>query len=310
MFLTYLLLITLLAFQQPNVPPDEIEKRDGTKLVGTLVSWNRAEMVFRTPDGETHRLSSAEITRLSLGSESIKATSAKLPEPSPPSAQAAEPKGPAKIWKGAIDASYAGNRGTTDSDSLVLEFQSERRTKNHRLTLHSRYFYAIKDGSLAANEVFGGVRFDRFFSRKFFVFGSTDFESNEVDKLDLRGVLATGFGYQILASEKRHFSINGGGGYTRENFSDGPHKDYLSGVFNQEYGQQLFGRSELEQKFRYLQDLQESARFKLRLDLALRTKLNSFLSFRVGLADAYDNRPQANVKRNGLIFKTGLGVTF
>jgi putative salt-induced outer membrane protein YdiY len=303
-------LLTLLAVQQHNVPPDEIVKRDGTRLVGVLVSWNRAEVVFRASDGETHRLSPEEIARMSLGGESVKATAAKLPEPSPLPTQAVEKKSPPKIWKGAIDASYAGNRGTTDSDSLVLEFQSERRTEKHRIKLHSRYFYAIKDGSLAANAVSGGARFDRFFSSRSFVFGSGDFESSEVDKIDLRSIYTAGVGYEILASDARHLSVSGGGGYTRESFSGGTSKDFLSGVFNQEYRQRLFGGSELEQRFRYLQDLQEAARFKLRLDLSLRTKLNDFLSFRIGLTDSYDNRPQPNVKRNELLFKTGLGFTF
>lgn len=310
MSLTHALIMAVLIVQQNNVVPDEITTRDGTKLSGTLVSWNRTEVVVRTADGQIHRLAPEAVDRMSLGGESVNATTARLPEPPPPPPPAPEPPPREKIWKGTADASYAGHRGTTDSDSLVLEFNSERKTDRHRLQLHSRYFYAIRDSALAGNELLGGARLDRFFSPKFFVFGSADFEFDEVEKIDLRHTYASGFGYDVLVSDARRLSLSGGGGYTRENFSDGARKNSLSGLFNQEFQQKLLGRSQLEQTFRALQDLGETARFRLRLEVGLRTKLNDLLSFRVGVADAYDNRPRPNVRKNELSFTTGLGFTF
>jgi len=58
------------------------------------------------------------------------------------------------------------------------------------------------------------------------------------------------------------------------------------------------------------QDLTEAERYKLRFDVALRTKLIDFLSFRVGLRDAYDNSPPVGANKNELIFLTGLGLGF
>jgi putative salt-induced outer membrane protein YdiY len=284
-------------------------KRDGTTLVGRLVSWKRTEVVFRAASGETHRLVPDEIARMSLGSESINTTTAALPEPAPPPPPQ-EPKPPEKIWKGAVDAGYAANRGTNKSDNLILAFEGERKTVRHRLKLSSRYFYTIKDGSLAGNELLAGARLDRFLSPRSFVFGSGDFEFDEVEKIDLRSIYAVGFGHDVRSSEAMRLSISGGAGYTRESYSDGTRKQYASGLFAQEFQKQVFRTSIVEQKFRYLQDLQETDRFKLRLDLGLRLKLNQFLCFRAGLANAFDNRPLAKVKKNDLTFTTGLGFTF
>jgi putative salt-induced outer membrane protein YdiY len=306
MLLARTVFFIVLAVQQNNLSSDEVVKRDGTTLTGTLVSWNRAEIVFRTPDGQTHRLGPDQVARLSLGTGSIQATAATLPAPPP----APPPKRPEKTWKGAIDAGYAGNRGTTDSDSMVLDFQSERKTERFRLKLHSRYFYAIKNADLANNQVLGGGRLDRFFSPRVFVFGSGDFEFNEVEKIDLRSTYGAGFGYDVLTSEARRLSVSGGGGYTYENFSDGATRDSGSGLFTQEYRQRLWTGSELEQRFRLLQDLAQTARYRLRLDVGVRTKLSAYLGFRVGVSDAYDNRPRPNVRKNELSFTTGLGFTF
>jgi hypothetical protein len=75
-------------------------------------------------------------------------------------------------------------------------------------------------------------------------------------------------------------------------------------------GEEEYEKRRHQRRSQHLQDLEETARFRLRLDVGLRTKLNDFLSFRVGLSDTYDNRPRPNVKKNEVSFTTGLGFVF
>lgn len=308
--LLFFICLLLLCPQDRGAHADELILSDGTVLVGTIISWDREQVIIRTQDDRQHRVSAKNILHMSLTATSIQAVSARLPAPLPPSTSRGDDRRPEKVWKGTLDFSYAGNRGTSDSDSLVLDFKGERKTTLYRLQLNARYFYAVKNSELAGNQVLASGRLDRFFSPRSFVFGSVDFTFDEVEKIDSRITYAGGFGYQFVSTEDRQLSINGGGGYTLENFSDGTRRDTASAVFNQEYQQKLFARSRFEQQFYYLQDLQNLPRFKFRLNLGLRTQLNSFLSMRLGIVDSFDHRPQRNVKRNNVSFTTGLGVTF
>ena len=294
------LLLALLPVIYPAAPGDELVTRDGRHFIGSLLSWNREAVVFLTKQGETLYFAPGEVARLTLGKASVEAVAGRLPQPTRP-----EP-----LWKGTTDASYSGKRGTRDSDSLVLDFEAERRTRNHRLQIGSRYFYSTREMLLTGNQFRGNVRLDRFVSLNLFLFGSADFETNQVEKVDLRATVATGFGLDLWKSDDRHLSLSGGAGFTRENFTDGTERSSASGLFTQELGYQVFGRTELEQKLRYLQDLTAGARFKLRLESGLRFHLNQSLSLRIGLVDAYDHHPPAQARRNELTFLTGLGLAF
>ena len=48
MSLTPALITAFLIVQQSHASPDEIMKPDGPALSGTLISWDRTEVVFRT----------------------------------------------------------------------------------------------------------------------------------------------------------------------------------------------------------------------------------------------------------------------
>ncbi|GBC77418.1 hypothetical protein HRbin08_00896 [bacterium HR08] len=307
------LCLMLIFASQETTAMDEIVLSDGARLVGTLISWNRERIVFRTADGATREVAPSGVLRLSLGRNSIAAMGAQLPaegKTPPLDSSPTTTRSDERSWRGAFDVSYAGHRGTTDSDSLVLDVRAQRQREPWRLRLRSRYFRALKDRSLAGNEWLGGGRLDRFFSPRLFVFASGDFEFDEVERVNLRSIYAVGFGADLLASESRALSISGGGGYTRESFRDGTRRESLSGVFRQEFRQKLSPQSQLEQQLHFLQDLREAARFKLRFESALRFRVSELFTVRFGISNAYDHRPQPGVRRNEVTFTTGVGVTF
>jgi putative salt-induced outer membrane protein YdiY len=310
----YIVCVVLLFASQEVAAADEIVLSDGTRLAGTLLSWTREGIVFRATDGAVRTLVPREIVRLSMGSKSIEAVTARLSAPDERTRPADVPPATStshrEVWRGAFDVSYAGHRGTADSDSLVLDLRAERHREPWRLRLRSRYFRALKNRALAGNEWLWGGRLDRFFSPRLFIFASGDFEFDEIEKVDLRSVYAVGFGSDLLVSEAHTLSISGGTGYTREDFRDGRRREFLSGVFRQEFRRRLSSRSHWEQQFHFLQDLRDAPRFKLRIESAIRVRVSELLTIRFGISDAYDHRPQPGVQRNEVTFTTGLGLVF
>ncbi len=310
----YIVCVVLLFASQHVAAADEIVLSDGACLVGTLMSWTREGIVFRTTDGAVRTLAPREIVRLSMGSKSIEAVTARLSVSDERARHVDVPPAPRpsqrEVWRGAFDVNYAGHRGTADSDSLILDLRAERHREPWRLRLRSRYFRALKNRALSGNEWLWGGRVDRFFSPRLFVFASGDFEFDEIEKVDLRSVYAVGFGSDLLVSEARTLSISGGTGYTRESFRNGTRRESFSGVFRQEFRHRLSSRSHWEQQFHFLQDLRDAPRFKLRIESAVRVRVSELLTVRFGISDAYDHRPQPGVQRNEVTFTTGLGIIF
>ena len=299
---TLLLLFLMQGVSPSPAPVDELVKKDGTRLVGELVSWNREGVEFKTSEGDTLVLSMEEISRLNLGETSIGTVAGMLPKPEPP-------RTPVQ-WTGNADAAFTGKSGTADTGTLALNLMAERKTKRYRLDLRSGYLYSESDGVLSSDQFVVGARLERFQTDEFFLYGSGSFETNEIELIDARAIFGVGVGYQLLDSERSRFWVSGGPGYTLEDHTDGTEFRHASAQAEQHFKYQLTQNLEVEQNFGYLQDLTEAERYKLRFDATLRTKLIHFLSFRVSVRNAYDNSPPEGANKNELIFLTGLGLDF
>ena len=149
-----LLLVLVQEVAQSPAPVDELVGKDGTRLVGELVSWNREAVEFKTSAGESLVLSMEEISRLNLGETTIGTVAGMLPEPEPPT--------PPVQWTGNADAAFTGKRGTADTGTLALSVRAERKTDRHRLDLRAGYLYSETDSVLASNQLVGGARLERF----------------------------------------------------------------------------------------------------------------------------------------------------
>ena len=131
---TLLLLLLVQEVTPSPAPVDELVKKDGTRLVGELVSWNREAVEFKTSEGDSLVLSMKEVSRLNLGENSIGTVAGMLPKPEPPK--------PAVQWTGNADAAFTGKRGTADTATLAFSLGAERKSDRHRLDLRSGYLYS------------------------------------------------------------------------------------------------------------------------------------------------------------------------
>ena len=57
-------------------------------------------------------------------------------------------------------------------------------------------------------------------SSKIFAFVAGDFQTDELQQLDLRSVFSGGLGYHLIKSERTTLNLLGGGNYTREKYAD------------------------------------------------------------------------------------------
>src|SRR5271167_740737 len=126
------------------------------------------------------------------------------------------------FWSGLLDTGLALTSGHSSTISYTLSTTAVRETPRDKLTVYSSYVYANDNSTppkrTTANDFRGGVRGDLNLSPRFFVFALVDYETNQLQHLNLRQVYGGGFGYHWIKNERTVFDVFGGASYDRDSF--------------------------------------------------------------------------------------------
>src|SRR3984893_3882783 len=235
------------------------------------------------------------------------------------------------FWNGLFDTGLALTRGNSSSATFTLSAKAVRETARDKLTLYSTYIYGDDSSTppsrTTANALRAGVRGDYNLSEKVFVFGLGDFETNELQHLDLRTVFGGGFGYHVIHTEQTAFDVFGGitfdrdsfGAYTLADSSTVPPtltpissavKNSAEAVVGEEFGTKFGKRSTLTERFSFYPNLSHTGDYRMEFDSNMATQLNHLLSWQVTFSERYISYPPTGLKANDILLSTGLRVTW
>lgn len=124
-------------------------------------------------------------------------------------------------WSGSIGLGLAGQSGNTENFGVQGRGEAKRDTGFDRILLYVEGNLEEQNEQTTVNEVFAGATLEHDLNDRWFVFGSADFEKDEFENLDLRGVAQTGAGYFFIREPKLTFKGLAGLGYQHESFTDG-----------------------------------------------------------------------------------------
>jgi hypothetical protein len=228
------------------VHADEVIMKDGSRLVGTVVSMKSKKLVFKTSFAgnitikwdQVARLSTENPVEVSLGDEQIykgkvvpsgEGMIVLLPEKGPemvPLTMAdvktlTLPKSPPK-WEfgGRLSLGASYEEGNTEKDTFNLDGQLElykyphRFRTNFEVGIEKSFNVKTEDKSLA------NLSYDRFLTENWYLGVTGSFEQDEFADLDSLWAAFVGLGYQFWKSkDDRNFTIATGPGYTSEHYS-------------------------------------------------------------------------------------------
>ncbi|HYM75321.1 MAG TPA: DUF481 domain-containing protein [Candidatus Dormibacteraeota bacterium] len=231
-------------------------------------------------------------------------------------------------WTGGTNVGFSVARGNSQTENLALAFNAVHPTLNDKITIYTSSIYTKNDlpapGSVAANVVQGGLRYDRNVNPRLFVFGAADFTSNALQFLDLRAAYSGGFGFHAIKSDRTVLDFLGGINYSHETYSNGALVAGTTNVF-QSYGKtnkfaaltlgeelnQKVGKSTVvTQNLYFYPNLQQTGQYRGTFNLGTVTKLNKWLGWQNQFGDIYVSNPPTGSKKNDVIFTTGLNVSF
>jgi len=124
-------------------------------------------------------------------------------------------------------ANYA--RGNTDSDDLYGEGALVTRTEANRYTIGGLYDRSKKGDVKTADNMFGYMKYDHFFTKKLYGYANAAGEKNDFKDLNLRFALGLGAGYQFMETKRTNFFLEVGLSYVNEDFIEADDQNYAAG---------------------------------------------------------------------------------
>ena len=230
------------------------------------------------------------------------------------------------FWSGLFDTALALTRGNSSTTTFTLASKAVRETPRDKLTLYGNYVFG-RDGTTppshtTANQLIAGVRGDYNISPRIFVFALADFQTNELQNLDLRQTYGGGVGYHVIKADNTTFDVFGGIAYERDAFGAytlaGPpivfvpssEMNSMTALVGEEFDAQLNKRTKFAERLALYPSLTNAGDFRSQFDTSLVTQFKAWLSWQITFSDSYINYPPPGLKANDLLLSTGLRVTW
>lgn len=215
-------------------------------------------------------------------------------------------------WRGTLNGGLSIATGNTRSTSINVGADFTRKTDWDKLHLVGTGLYTTQrnndtnESHETANLVRGGAKYDFDLNPKVFGFGSLDLEHDELQKLELRSVLAGGAGWHAWRRGNEFFDVSAGLSYNREQFEPET-RDTIELLLAEESGLQISPTTTFKQRFAVYPNLQETGEYRLVFDSTLATAITKRISLQLTLSDRYQSNPPPGVrKQNDLLFLTNI----
>ena len=219
-----------------------------------------------------------------------------------------------KGWVGGVNVGFALTGGNSETENLAIAFTADRKTAKDHIGLYANSVFA-KDNApgatpaTTAQAAQGGARYDRNFGARMFSFAGADFQTDQLQSLDLRSVFSGGLGVHAIKSERTTLDLLDGLNYTRENYST-LQRDLIALTIGEELMHKLGASTVLTEKLYAYPDLNETGEYRAAFNLGTVTKLSKWLGWENAFGDIYVTNPPVGKKTNDLQLTTGLNISF
>lgn len=232
------------------------------------------------------------------------------------------------LWNGSADFGIAFTSGNSSTSTTTAGLDLTRATRRDKTTVFYRQISAsdrsVTPTKKIANAKRAGVQYNLNISPRTYVFGFTNFDFDELLKLDLRFVAGGGFGYNVIKNERSKFDVFGGISYNKEIFDTTPApttlvpkpvyttltRDSIEGLVGEEWSYKLNGRTSFFEKAVLFPNFTKRGEFRLNFDAGMSTALSKYISWNLTYSSRYlSNPPLPGIKKNDSFLSTGIRFT-
>lgn len=216
-----------------------------------------------------------------------------------------------KPWKGNVDAGLTIQKGNKEAltTNVKTDFSWERTKDN--MYFNGLLLFETKDSVRNADEQRGTLKYERKHKRRLYSFYQESVEHDEIEKLNLRSITSTGFGYRFIEREKLKYKSEIGPSFTYERFRDGIHQTSPGLRIGNSLDWQILSSTLFYFKVDFLPMPQDLVDWRLESDMGLRHNLTKSLSLNLNWINQYDNKTSAeNVSKNDATILSTVGYNY
>jgi putative salt-induced outer membrane protein len=219
-----------------------------------------------------------------------------------------------QLWAGYVDFGASLARGNADTTTLTTTMKAARATRTDKTSIYFNQIYssAVVEGvsGTTAQATRGGWAYDRNVRSRIFMNLFNDYENDRFADLDIRVVIGGGLGYHALKTERTRLDLLGGGDYSYEKYSTPETRNSGELYWGNGWNYRLSKVVALSQDFRMFNNMTETGQYRINFDLGIVTTLKSWLGWQLAYSDRYQSNPVGGLKKNDMLFTTGLRLTF
>ncbi len=219
-----------------------------------------------------------------------------------------------QLWAGYVDFGASLARGNADTTTLTTTMKAARATRTDRLGVYFNQIFssATTDGTsgTTAQATRGGWTYDRNIVPRVFMNLFNDYENDRFADLDLRVVIGGGLGYHVIKTERTRLDLLGGGDYSHERYSTPETRNSGELYWGNDWTYRLSKIAALNQTFRMFNNMTETGQYRINFDVGMVTSLSKWLAWQLTYSDRYQSNPADGLKKNDILFTTGVRLTF
>jgi len=225
---------------------------------------------------------------------------------------------PDQKWTGSVMVTGNLSRGNTQEANLGIAanaiLRREDQINDDRFTLASAYTFSITgtgdSSSTTAENWQALIKYDKFFTPKFYGYGITTASQDHLADLVYRIVPGIGAGYQWVESPKWNFNSEAGFSYVFENHDPGGVDNYASLRLAYHFDYKLLDILTVFNNVQFLPAFQDFSNYNLYADAGLRTNWTKTLFSEFKVQYERDSTPAPGKSPNDYRFILGVGLTF
>lgn len=201
-----------------------------------------------------------------------------------------EEKEPA--WVGSLGLSWVATSGNSDTSSIGLDFNLEKKADPWGLVFVARGNKADDSGTTTAENYLFGARAVRKLSAKWEAFGGLQWSKDPFTGFDSQTVASLGATYIAIDGERNKLAFDGGLAYTWEDqVNPDAQIDYLGGLLGLTWEWKLGASSKLVERLVYYPNFDDSNDWRVTSFTAIEADINSWMALRFGYDIRHRNQP-------------------
>ncbi len=314
---------------------DEVTLENGDKLTGTIVKVEGGKLVLKTDytgpmeipldkiknmvtdkPSEVHLLS-GEILK---GKLKTAADGKLVIDPGPPREPTAidwknigsvnPPPVVPPQWKGAINLGGSIQTGNISRTTASVGAAAARKTADDRFTLRFLFNYAEEKSDVTTRNAYGGLKYDYFFTKKFYGYLSTELLTDEFKDLNLRAVAGPGVGYQIWDDPVKSFLVEAGVSYVWEDRKIGKDDNWATARLSADFWYKFGKFVTFSDLIIIYPSLKRGGEYTLRNEAALTSPLGAGWALRLANIWERDSDPSPGILKDDLTWLLSLQYSF